>query len=211
MARASRFKGRVNVMGNGNKPYQPHFLSAGKDNETVIKKLFVDDKIYGEMLKRLLVINTPDCLTDLSNVEYIKKIQNTSIKDLREGGYFSFKPRFIQEEHETVKSRIITRYQQFSPSLKNEYYLDRIIEFDVLCHVDYWEMDNYQLRPVLIAGYIDSIMNNAKLTGLGTLKFQGASYLQASRDWAGYCMIYSSVHGNDDRIDDDGMIPIFEG
>ena len=38
------------------------FLSCEKDIELILKKLFVDKKHWGDMLKRLLVLNTADCL-----------------------------------------------------------------------------------------------------------------------------------------------------
>jgi hypothetical protein len=37
-------------------------LSIEKDTETIIKKLFIESRPYSDILKRLLVIQTPDCL-----------------------------------------------------------------------------------------------------------------------------------------------------
>ena len=38
------------------------FLSCEKDVEIILKKLFIDKKVWGDQLKRLLVLNTQDCL-----------------------------------------------------------------------------------------------------------------------------------------------------
>jgi len=46
-----------------------------------------------------------------------------------------------------------------------------------LCHPDHWNLGNFQLRPYKIAGYIDAIFNNSKLTGIGTLQFLGCNNL----------------------------------
>jgi hypothetical protein len=38
------------------------FLSCEKDAETILRKLIVESRPYSDDLKRLLVINTKDCL-----------------------------------------------------------------------------------------------------------------------------------------------------
>ena len=86
--------------------FKSSFLSCEKDTETIIKKLFVDSKPYSDMLKRLLLINTPDCLNDMTNPVYLKKIKETSIQDLKEQGYLRFGPKLTLGENEEVKSFI---------------------------------------------------------------------------------------------------------
>ena len=54
-------------------PLYSSFLSCDKDTETIIKTLFVDSKPYSDILKRLLVVNKPDCL-DTENTDYQKLI-----------------------------------------------------------------------------------------------------------------------------------------
>ena len=58
------------------------FLSCEKDTELIIKKLFVDSRPYSDELKRLLLINTKDCLDDRVNPIYKEKIAKTSIADM---------------------------------------------------------------------------------------------------------------------------------
>ena len=36
---------------------------------------------------------------------------------------------------------------------------------------DYWDIGDFQLRPYKIAGYIDGLLNGAKLSGIGTFNF----------------------------------------
>ena len=43
-----------------------------------------------------------------------------------------------------------------------------MVNFDIICHTDYWNLGDYRLRPLKIAGYIDGILNKSKLTGIGT-------------------------------------------
>jgi hypothetical protein len=181
--------------------FKSSFLSCEKDTETIIKKLFVDSKPYSDMLKRLLLINTKDCLTDLTNPVYIDKIKNTSVQKLREQGYIRLEPKILMGENEEVKSYIRLSFDHFTPS-KNEYYKDCIIEIDILCHPEYWDIGNFRLRPIKIAGYIDGILNKNKLSGIGVLNFAGMNELILDENLCGYCLMYTATHGNDDIIED---------
>lgn len=182
--------------------FKSSFLSCEKDTETIIKKLFVDSKPYSDMLKRLLLINTPDCLNDMTNPVYLKKIKETSIQDLKEQGYLRFGPKLTLGENEEVKSYIRLSFDHFTPS-KNEHFRDCIVEIDILCHPEYWDIGNFRQRPLKIAGYIDGILNENKLSGIGTLNFAGCNELLLDENLAGYCLMYTAVHGNDDLIEND--------
>jgi hypothetical protein len=182
--------------------FKSSFLSCEKDTETIIKKLFVDSKPYSDMLKRLLLINTPDCLNDMTNPAYLKKIKETSIQDLKEQGYLRFGPKIALGENEEVKSYIRLSFDHFTPS-KNEHFRDCIVEIDILCHPEYWDIGNFRQRPLKIAGYIDGILNENKLSGIGTLNFAGCNELLLDENLAGYCLMYTAVHGNDDLIEND--------
>ena len=59
------------------------FLSCEKDLETILRKLFVESQPYSDKLKRLLVINTKDCLSNTDSVVYQKIIKNMSLAKLR--------------------------------------------------------------------------------------------------------------------------------
>ena len=182
--------------------FKSSFLSCENDTETIIKKLFVDSKPYSDMLKRLLLINTPDCLNDMTNPVYLKKIKETSIQDLKEQGYLRFGPKIALGENEEVKSYIRLSFDHFTPS-RNEHFRDCIVEIDILCHSEYWDIGNFRQRPLKIAGYIDGILNENKLSGIGTLNFAGCNELLLDENLAGYCLMYTATHGNDDLIEND--------
>ena len=74
---------------------------------------------------------------------------------------------------------------------------------DILCHIDAWDIGNFRQRPLKIAGYIDGILNDNKLTGIGTLEFVGCNEIVLSENLAGYCLAYRAVHGDDDLIESD--------
>ena len=176
------------------------FLSCEKDTESIIRKLFVDSKPYSDMLKRLLLINTSDCLNDMTNQVYIDKIKNTSIKDLREQGYIRLEPKIKLSENEEVKSYIVISFDNFVPNATNPEFRDCIVMIDIICHTDYWDVGNFRLRPLKIAGYIDGILNGCKLSGIGKFQFAGCNELVLDNNLSGYCLMYSAIHGSDDEI-----------
>lgn len=191
---------RGNRMNGFQGEFKSSFLSCEKDTESIIRKLFVDSKPYSDMLKRLLLINTPDCLNDMTNQVYINKIKNTSIKDLREQGYIRLEPKIKLSENEEVKSYIVISFDNFVPNATNPEFRDCIVMIDVICHTDYWDVGNFRLRPLKIAGYIDGILNGCKLSGIGKFEFAGCNELILDDDLSGYCLMYSAVHGSDDEI-----------
>lgn len=191
---------RGNRMNGFQGEFKSSFLSCEKDTESIIRKLFVDSKPYSDMLKRLLLINTPDCLNDMTNQVYINKIKNTSIKDLREQGYIRLEPKIKLSENEEVKSYIVISFDNFVPNATNPEFRDCIVMIDVICHTDYWDVGNFRLRPLKIAGYIDGILNGCKLSGIGKFQFAGCNELILDDNLSGYCLMYSAIHGSDDEI-----------
>lgn len=180
------------------KPLKSSFLSCEKDAEEIIRRLFVSNKPHSDTLKRLLVLNTKDCLDD-SNQSYKKIIENTSVKELMEGKYITLVPKIKMEEYEEVKSYIILTFDNFVET-SNPEFRDCIVSFDIICHTDYWDLGNYRMRPLKIAGIIDGILNNSKLSGIGELHFLGLNQLILSEDLSGYTLMYQATHGSDDNI-----------
>lgn len=186
---------------DGSSNIQSSFLSCQKDTELILKKLFIDSYPYSDELKRLMLINTKDCLSDRTNPKYLKIIDDTSLGELVEKGYIRFVPRITLGESEEVKSYILISYDKFQPNKTNEYYRDCTVMIDIVCHIDSWELGNYEIRPLKIAGYIDGILNKTKLSGIGRFNFVSCSEIVLSENLAGYCLVYEAVHGDDDRIE----------
>lgn len=177
------------------------FLSCEKDCETILKKLFINSNPYSDYLKRLLVINTKDCLDNLTSEVYKKKIAEMTLPKIKEDGYIRFEPKISLGEHEEVKSYIIISFDNFVENFSNPEFRDCTICFDILCHTDYWDLGGFRLRPLKIAGYIDGILNNTKLSGIGELEFVSCKELVLDEKISGYSLMYRAVHGSDDRIE----------
>lgn len=182
------------------KPLESSFLSCEKDTETILRKLFVESQPYSDILKRLLVISTKDCLDNTESVAIQEILKQMNLAKLRQEGYIKLEPKIRMPEHEEIKAYIIISFDNFVPNATNTFYRDCTVTFDIICHTDYWDIGNYRLRPLKIAGYIDGILNNTKLSGIGTFQFMGSNQLVLNEDLSGYTLMYRAVHGNDDRI-----------
>ena len=159
------------------------FLSMEKDLNLIVNKMFKNER-----LKRLLyytdrnALNRPN-LTEDQSLELINK----NIKIV---------PKLYVDG--SVLSYIIINFDKFIPS-ENPEFRDNIIEFDIICHFDQWQLEDFALRPYKIAAEIDSMFNNTHLTGIGELQFIGATQTVLTDEFAGLCLLYEATHGGEDK------------
>ena len=176
------------------------FLSCEKDLEEILRRLFIESQPYSDELKKLLVINTKDCLDNKTSEVYKNAIKDMSLAKLRDQGYIKFEPKVKMPEHEEIKSYLIFSFDNFVTNQKNPEYRDCNVYIDILCHTDCWDLGNFRLRPLKIAGYIDGILNKARLSGIGTFQFAGCNELVLDETLSGYTLSYSAIHGTDDVL-----------
>lgn len=179
--------------------FNSSFLSCQADLQKILRKLFIESKPYSDDLRRLLIINTKDCLDNKTSEVYNNAIKK-SLADLRNEGYIRYEPKLAMPEHEQVKSYLMITFDNFTPNATNPHYRDCQVFIDVLCHSDYWDIGGFRVRPLKICGYIDGILNNTKLSGIGTFQFMGCNELVLDETLSGYTLIYSAVHGVDDSL-----------
>lgn len=188
--------------------FKSTFLSCETDQETIWKKLFIESRPYSDKLKKLLIINTPNCLDD-TQVQFQEIIDNYNLQDMKDKQFLKNVPKLSFGEHEEVKSYILLEFDDFLPT-DNPYYRNCTISFTIVSHLDYWELEDYKLRPYQIAGYIDGLLNNTKLSGIGVLQFMGASEIVFNEYLGGIVLRYMSTHGNADdseKIDNSKPAP----
>lgn len=184
------------------KSLKSSFLSCEKDIEGILSQLFLEDGRdekgvrYSESLKRLLIINEKDCL---DNPKYKEIVDKYGMKKVFED-YFKIVPKVKREEHDTEKTKILISFDNFVPNGTNEWYRDCTIMIDIICPLDTWDLGNFRLRPLKIAGYIDGMLNGARLSGIGLLNFISCNELILNEELGGYCLMYRAVHGSDDII-----------
>lgn len=159
------------------------FLSVEKDLH-----LITDMLMKNESLKKLLFYTTKDCLT-------CSPLTEDETLDLF-GKNIRIVPK-LQIDGEVLNYIIIT-FDNFSNS-SNPEFRDNIVEFDIICHFDQWNLQDFKLRPYKIAAEIDSMFNDKHLTGIGTLQFLGCNQMILNSEYAGLCLMYSATHGGEDK------------
>jgi hypothetical protein len=162
------------------------FLSIEKDMGTIINQMLKNNR-----LKKLLYYTTRDCLTkpNLNEEESLTLLSDQ---------YIRMVPKLYVDKD--VLNYIIISFDNFIPNMTNPEFRDNVISFDILCHFDQWQMNDFQLRPYKIAAEIDTLFNNRHLSGIGELQFLGANQLLLNDEFAGLTLMYSAVHGEDDKI-----------
>lgn len=162
------------------------FLSVDKDMSIITDYLMKNDR-----LKKLLYYNSKDCLSrpELTEDETIELF----------GKNIKIVPKLYVDG--SVLNYIIVSFDNFTGNRTNPEFRDNIIEFDIICHFDQWQLQDFQLRPYKIAAEIDSMLDGRKLTGIGKLEFLGANQMILTDEYAGLCLMYSAIHGEEDKID----------
>ena len=165
-------------------PPKSSFLSIEKDLEIITGEIIQNNRI-----KKLLYYTTRDALTK----------KNLSADESLElfGKNIKLVPKLYVDG--SVLNYIIINFDNFTPNQTNPQFRDNIIEFDIICHFDQWQLDDFQLRPYRIAAEIDSMFNEKHLTGIGLLQFLGANQIVLTDEYAGLCLMFQAIHGDEDK------------
>ena len=160
------------------------FLSMEKDASLISNML-----LRNERLKKLLYYTTPDCLD--------RKILTEDQSLELFGKNIKLVPKLYVDN--SVLNYIILSFDNFTPNMTNPEFRDNIIEFDIICHFDQWQLKDFQLRPYRIAAEIDSMFDEKHLSGIGLLHFLGANQMILTDEYAGLCLMYQAIHGDEDK------------
>ena len=99
----------------------------------------------------------------------------------------------------SVLTYIIISFDNFVTNAENPQFRDNVVTFDIICHFDQWQLEDFQLRPYRIAAEIDTLFNNQKLTGIGTFQFLGCNQIILNDEFGGLTLMYSAIHGGEDK------------
>lgn len=162
------------------------FLNVEKDLGIIIDKILQNDRLL-----KLLYWNDCDALT--------KRPLTEEEKYSLLGKQIKLVPKIYIDPEMLVY--LVISFGGFSPNLSNPEFRDNVISFDVVCHFEQWPLKDMQLRPYKIAAELDTMFNEAKLTGIGKLQFAGADPVAISgEEFAGISLVYTATHGEDDKI-----------
>ena len=160
------------------------FLAMEKDLQLITDLMFKNKR-----LKKLLFHNVPNALKqrDLTEEETYGLF----------GKNIKIVPKLYVDE--TVMNYIIISFDNFTPNATNPEFRDNVISFDIICHFDQWQLQDFELRPYRIAAEIDSMINDKHLTGIGTLQFLGANQILLNEEFAGLSLMYRAIQGEEDK------------
>lgn len=161
------------------------FLSTEKDMSIIVNMIMKNDR-----LKKMLYYTSRDCLSKPA-------LSEDQTLDLF-GKNIKIVPKLTVDG--SVLNYIIVSFDNFTGNRTNPEFRDNIIEFDIICHFDQWHMKDFELRPYKIAAEIDSMFNDKHLTGIGTLEFLGANQMILTDEFAGVCLMYQAIHGDEDKV-----------
>ena len=151
----------------GYHPPKSSFLSINKD-----MKLLVDKVLANDRLCNLLYYTSRDAL------------QQKKLTDEQKIAMFGQQIRLVPKLYvdTPVLNYMIISFDNFIES-ENPEFRDNIIEFDIICHFDQWQLKDFDLRPYRIAAEIDTMLNKQRLTD----------------EFGGICLMYKTYHGGEDK------------
>ena len=162
---------------------QSSFLSIEKDMDIIVNKIYKNPRI-----QRLLYYTTSDALDkpNLTDDQQLELLEH-NIKIVPKIKVDNVKYNYL-----------LISFNNFLLS-NNPEFRDNIIEFDIICHLDNWQLRDFALRPFKIAAELDYMFNKKKLTGIGTLEFLSAQEKVLSDEYAAVCLKYIAYHGGEDK------------
>ena len=177
------------------------FLALEKDMGIIVQMIMKNDR-----LKKMLYYTTKDCL------------DRPKLTKMQTNGLFGEQIKIIPKLYvdHSVLNYIIVSFDNFVPNRTNPEFRDNIIEFDIICHYDQWHMKDFELRPYKIAAELDSMFSGQHLTGIGKLEFNGANQILLTNEYAGLCITFRAIHGEEDKkfmpnpMDEEAFIENFD-
>lgn len=167
------------------------FMSVQNDLRLIVEKMLKNDK-----LTRLLYYTDKNCL----NKPRLTQEQVYSLV----GNQIKIVPSIQVEKDRLMTNYVVITMDNFTRNRTNPEFRDCTISFDIICDLDTWNLGDYRLRPILIAGEIDNMFNDKRLTGIGKLEFYGFTQNILNRNLSGYELVYRAIHGTDDQMDKNG-------
>lgn len=164
-------------------PPKSSFLSIEKDLSIITGNMEKCSR-----LKRLLCNEAQNAL--------LQPTPEVTISDMIQQNIIKIIPKITVDRE--LRTYIIISFDNFTPS-SNPEFRNNVLEFDIICHFDQWNLGDFQLRPYRIAAEIDSMVNEKKLSGIGTVAFAGCDQMVLSDEFAGLNLRYAVIHGEEDK------------
>ena len=137
---------------------QSSFMSVEKDLTIITGKIMENKR-----LQKLLYYTSKDAL------------KQPALNDKQKAELFGKNIKIVPKLYVdgSVLAYIIISFDNFTTNAENPQFRDNVVTFDIICHFDQWQLEDFQLRPYRIAAELDTMLNNQKLTGIGLFQFLG--------------------------------------
>lgn len=154
---------------------QRRFAIMGDDAFRIVNKLISNQRIC-RLLKYSVRNPFSEELEDVDGLELINK-QVLMI------------PKLYDDDNWKT-SYITAVFENFVINELNPDFKRTTLRFDIACPYDEWLLDTQSLRPYSLMEEVDTMFNNSKLAGIGTLQFHRSDLLNISPQLGGYTMRY---------------------
>ena len=154
---------------------QRRFAVMGNNTFNIANKIISNQRIC-RLLKYQVKDPFSDKYPDVDGVDLINK-------------QILIVPKIYDDSIEKM-SYVVAIFDYFNVSVLNPEFKFSTIRFDIACPYDEWILNDHSLRPYLIMQEIDTMFNEGKLAGIGTLQFERADNLTLSPQIGGYTMRY---------------------
>lgn len=160
------------------------FLSVDKDMNLIVNRI-----LENERLCKMLYYSSADALKrrELTEEEKLSMF----------GKNIKIIPKLTVDNE--VLQYLCIGFSNFITNPTNPEFRDHTIEFDIVCHFDQWTLGDFALRPYKIAAELDTMFDKKKFAGIGLLEFVGATPIMLTDEFGGFCLMYRTVNGEDDR------------
>lgn len=166
------------------------FLGMPKDVSIIMRKILGNQNVL-----RLLYYTNPDCLDrtkypDVTTAQVQEMITNEQILTV---------PKVKIDQGDIKRNYLRVTFDSFTPNNTNTFYRDHVVEVRIICHFDTWNLLDFDQRPYRLAGEIDAMLADQRLTGIGLLTFLGASQDVYDIEYGGLTLRYLAVRGDEDK------------
>ena len=161
---------------------QRRFAVMGDNTFRIANKLMSNQRLC-----RLLKYQTKDPFKDVDPVTGKEQPDVDGVELINK--QILIVPKVFDDSTEKM-SYVISVFDDFVVNQLNPEFKVSTVRFDIACPYDEWILNEHSLRPYLIMQEIDTMFNEGKLAGIGTLQFYRADNLTLSPYIGGYSMRY---------------------
>ena len=159
---------------------QRRFAVMGENTFRIANKIMSNQRVC-----RLLKYQTRNPFSEIENDKPQPDVDGSDLINKQ----ILIVPKIFDDSTEKM-SYVVAVFDSFTVNSLNPEFKVSTVRFDIACPYDEWLLNEHSLRPYLLMQEIDTMFNEAKMAGIGTLQFYKASMLTLTPQIGGYSMWY---------------------